>query len=70
MTINKAQSQTLRRVGIYLERPCFAHGQLYVAASRVGDPAHLRFAVAPDKAGEYRTKNVVYREALTDLTAL
>jgi len=33
MTINKAQGQTLQRVGIYLDTPCFSHGQLYVAAS-------------------------------------
>ena len=45
MTINKAQGQTLERAGIYLPEPCFTHGQLYVAASRVGLPEHLRFAV-------------------------
>ena len=65
MTINKAQGQTLARVGVYLEQPCFSHGQLYVAASRVGHPAHIRFAVAPTEDGEYRTANIVYHEALT-----
>lgn len=64
MTINKAQGQTLSRVGVYLERPCFSHGQLYVAASRVGMPDHIRFAVAPDEDGEFRTANVVFHEAL------
>ncbi|KAF2359133.1 DNA helicase Pif1-like, partial [Trinorchestia longiramus] len=34
MTINKAQGQTFDRVGIYLPKPCFTHGQLYVAFSR------------------------------------
>ena len=42
MTINKAQGQSLRRVGIYLKHPVFAHGQMYVALSRgwnsVGNP--------------------------------
>ena len=28
MTINKAQGQTLTRVGVYLEQMCFSHGQL------------------------------------------
>ena len=65
MTINKAQGQTLGRVGVYLERPCFAHGQLYVAASRVGLPENIKFAVACNDDGEYRTANVVYDEALT-----
>ena len=64
MTINKAQGQTLTRVGVYLERPCFSHGQLYVAASRVGLPENIKFAVAQNEAGEFRTANVVFHEAL------
>ena len=48
MTINKAQGQTLQRVGIYLDTPCFSHGQLYVAASRVGKRDRLRFALKAD----------------------
>ena len=34
MTINKAQSQTFDKVGIYLPAPVFSHDQLYVALSR------------------------------------
>jgi ATP-dependent DNA helicase PIF1 len=66
MTINKSQGQTLRRVGVYLPTPCFSHGQMYVAASRVGLPEHIRFAVDRDEeTGTFRTRNIVYREALT-----
>ena len=36
MTANKAQGQTLQKVGIYISREFFSHGQLYVAISRVG----------------------------------
>jgi ATP-dependent DNA helicase PIF1 len=67
MTINKSQGQTLQRVGIYLPKPVFSHGQLYVAMSRVGAPDCLSIMVAggrcPDRPGVY-TKNVVWREVL------
>jgi ATP-dependent DNA helicase PIF1 len=39
MTINKSQMQTLQEIAIYLPAPVFAHGLIYVALSRVGDPA-------------------------------
>ena len=35
MAINKSQSQTLTKVGIYLPQSVFTHGQLFVAMSRV-----------------------------------
>jgi len=38
MTINKAQGQTLQIVGVYLPKPVFCHGQLYVAFFRCGSP--------------------------------
>ena len=66
MTINKAQGQTLQRVGVYLLEPCFSHGQLYVATSRVGLRQRIRFALPHDEeTGTFRARNVVYREALT-----
>ena len=43
MSINKAQGQSLIVAGLYLEPPCFAHGQFYVGCSRVGCPNNLLF---------------------------
>ncbi|GFW06033.1 ATP-dependent DNA helicase [Trichonephila clavipes] len=59
MTINKAQGQSLQVCGLNLENPCFSHGQLYVACSRVGKPSDL-FVYAPDG----KTRNIVYPAAL------
>lgn len=59
MTINKSQGQSLKVAGINLESPCFSHGQLYVACSRVGNPKQLYIFAA-----EGRTKNIVYQKAL------
>lgn len=61
MTINKSQGQTLERAGVYLPRPVFSHGQLYVAASRVGTPNAIRFLLPKGKTS---TTNVVYTELL------
>jgi hypothetical protein len=72
ITINKAQGQSLKRVGIYLKEPVFAHGQLYVAMSRSGDGNETKLFIEnissvqgnfPGKLGTY-TSNIVYQEAL------
>jgi len=64
MTINKAQGQTLRHVGLDLREPVFTHGQLYVALSRVTDAANLKIIVpdTPEARREGKIKNVVYSE--------
>ena len=33
VTCNKSQGQTFHTIGVYLHRPLFSHGQLYVALS-------------------------------------
>ena len=59
MTINKSQGQTLEFVGMNLEEDCFAHGQLYVACSRVKKPNNLYYYSQKDL-----TSNIVFREIL------
>jgi len=67
MTINKAQGQTFKMVGLYLPRHVFSHGQLYVALSRAGEPEAVIVA-APDAFkdddGNVYVRNVVYKDAL------
>lgn len=57
MTINKAQGQTLSHVGLYLQKPVFCHGQLYVALSRVKRASSIRVFLPQ---GETSTTNAVY----------
>ncbi|KAI8477478.1 MAG: hypothetical protein J3K34DRAFT_2768 [Monoraphidium minutum] len=37
--------QPLAKAGLYFAKPCFLHGQLYFALSRVGSPQHVRVLV-------------------------
>ena len=57
MTINKAQGQTLEFAGIWLDKPVYTHGQLYVALSRVGNPKSVKIFKRPG-SGNF-TRNVV-----------
>ena len=43
MSINKAQGQSVKYVGLDLQIPVFAHGQLYFACSRATSGKYLNF---------------------------
>ncbi|CAN1778540.1 ATP-dependent DNA helicase PIF1 [Linum perenne] len=70
MTINKSQGQTLERVGIYLPKPVFSHGQLYVAISRVKSASGLRILLLNDPSIPHGyTRNIVYTETFKGIEA-
>lgn len=68
MTINKSQGQSLASVGLFLPRPVFSHGQLYVALSRVQSKQGLKILLHDSqKKATNTTINVVYKEVFQNL---
>jgi hypothetical protein len=67
ITINKAQGQSMGRVGIDLRVPVFSHRQLYMALSCATSNRNVRILL-PDDQGEAQTTNVVYPEVLTEVS--
>ncbi|RIA04391.1 hypothetical protein BRARA_K01373 [Brassica rapa] len=61
MTINKSQCQSLKEVTLYLLKPVFAQGQLYVVLSRVTNKAGLTIIKSED-SHQLKVKNIVYKE--------
>jgi ATP-dependent DNA helicase PIF1 len=61
LTINKAQGQSVAKVGLDLRIPCFSHGQLYVALSYVTAPGGVRILLPNELP---MTTNIVYTDAL------
>lgn len=58
ITINKSQGQSFDELGIYLDRPLFSHGQLYVALSRAKDPQKLYIKCSSKE----NVSNIVWKE--------
>ncbi|XP_020964223.1 ATP-dependent DNA helicase PIF1-like [Arachis ipaensis] len=68
MTINKSQGQSLSNVGVYLPKPVFSHGQLYVAISRARSKKGLKILIH-NKEGHVlsSTTNIVFKEIFSNL---
>ena len=72
MTVNKSQGQTFDKIGLYLRSNIFAHGQLYVALSRVRKFSAFKIQIFPPNEDEFDfnspvlVKNVVYQEIFND----
>ncbi|KAF1884550.1 hypothetical protein Lal_00028429 [Lupinus albus] len=68
MTINKSQGQSLESVGLYLPKPVFSYGQLYVVISRVKSKKGLKILIHDkDDIPLKSTTNVVYKEVFQNL---
>ncbi|KAG3133084.1 hypothetical protein PC128_g26390 [Phytophthora cactorum] len=59
MTINKAEGQTVQSLGLYLWAPCFSHGQLYVALSKVTSRSNFKALI---EYPELEEEDGVYRQ--------
>jgi hypothetical protein len=61
MSINKAQGQSIKYVGLDLRTPVFSHGQLYVAMSRAISPRFVKVLLLDDCK---KAANIVWPEVL------
>ena len=64
MSINKAQGQSFKHVGVDLQMPVFSHGQLYVALSRATSKSRIKVLLPRDNLASCKTTNIVYPEVL------
>ena len=70
LTINKAQGQSVKKVGIDLRIPVFSHGQLYVALSRAMSSQNINILLPDADRATCQTCNIVYPEVLVDTVSL
>jgi hypothetical protein len=63
MSINKAQGQSLKNIGLDLYSPVFTHGQFYVAISRATSVNRIKAIWDPTSSTSV-TKNFVFPEVL------
>lgn len=64
MTVNRSQGQTLDMVGLDLTYQAFAHGQMYVALSRVRSWDRIKVQLPEEAQVARKTTNIVYKEVL------
>lgn len=68
ITINKSQGQSLKEVGLFLSKPVFSHGQLYVAISRITSKTGLKILIVDnDGKPQKKTMIVVFKEVFKNL---
>lgn len=66
MTVNRSQGQTLKRMGLALDRQqCFSHGQVYVALSRVTRMDGIK-VYSTTSSQPNRIRNFVYQPILEE----
>jgi hypothetical protein len=65
LSINKAQGQSVKYVGLDLRVPVFTHGQLYVALSQVTSSENIKVLLS-ENAKVSRTANMVYEEIILE----
>ena len=70
LTINKAQGQSVKHIGVDLRIPVFSHGQLYVALSRATSGQNICVLLPEEEKDICQTCNVVYPEVLVDTVRL
>ena len=69
LTINKAQGQSVKKVGIDLRIPVFSHGQLYVVLSHAMGSRNIKVLLPDANRNTCQTCNVVYPEVLVNVVS-